>query len=429
MTDELTRASGRFLEPLDMPVPAEELAALCCGFGLDARAVDAAAGALGANHDLKYSGVRRLIGVCLAELSGALLRPDGRALVEVSVPSPGCLVMALASAARGRARFATTALLAQFFLRGLMLSAQPLDFTSCGKRRCGLNKMRERLVDEPVGRAPDMTLQFGALCDECVKTGELLDGRCPAVSCTLPRSGAGRAECTAALLKHTAEMAASRLGVEIGDADVESALETYARLMRVQARLALLNARKSRAPLYGNSLALAQSVTLMCFDGWDAPLDALETLADELEKAPAAVSGRGRLYCFYVPFMRPGIDARFRADGVDLLGNAAFLTAPQPKSADIYSLAARSLTCAAPALDVKGEARLTASAAKAAGCTAYLTGAFSFDRRMGSAVPLLRKLLLEGYGLPSYSLESDFWCENGSPMPPLERIDAICGLI
>ena len=114
---------------------------------------------------------------------------------------------------------------------------------------------------------------------------------------------------------------------------------------------------------------------------------------------------------------RPGIDARFRANGVDLMGSAAFLTAPQPKSADIYELSARALTCAAPALDVKDEARLTASAAKAAGCTAYLTGSFSFDRRMGSAVPMLRKVLLEDYGLPSYSLESDFWCESGSPMP------------
>ena len=111
------------------------------------------------------------------------------------------------------------------------------------------------------------------------------------------------------------------------------------------------------------------------------------------------------------------------------MGSAAFLTAQQPKSADIYELSARALTCAAPALDVKDEARLTASAAKAAGCTAYLTGSFSFDRRMGSAVPMLRKVLLEDYGLPSYSLESDFWCESGSPMPPNERIDAICDML
>lgn len=429
MTDELTHSAGRFLEPLDMPVTAEALARVCRGFELDSRAVDAAAGALGANHDLKYSGVRGLIGACLAELTGALLADDGRSLVEVSVPPPLCLVMALASAARGRARFATAALLAQFFLRGLMLCARPLDFTSCARRRCGLNRMRERLVADPVGCAPDMTLQFGALCDECVKTGELLSGRVPAVSCTLPRSGGGRLGYTAALLRRTAERAASRLGVEITDADAERAMGTYSRLMRVQARLALLNARRGRAPLYGNSFALAQSVVLMSFDDWEAPLAALETLADELSRAPAADAARKRVYCFYVPFTRPGTDARFRANGVDLMGNAAFLTAPQPKSADIYELSARALTGAAPALDVREEARLTASAAKAAGCSAYLTGAFAFDRRMGSAAPLLRKLLLEDYGLASYILESDFWCENGFPAQPNQRIDAICELV
>ena len=90
MTDKLILSAGRFLEPLDMPVSAETLARLCEGFGLDSRTVDAAAAELEVNHDLKYSGVRGLIGACLAELTGALLSEDGRALVEVSVPSKSC---------------------------------------------------------------------------------------------------------------------------------------------------------------------------------------------------------------------------------------------------------------------------------------------------------------------------------------------------
>lgn len=83
----------------------------------------------------------------------------------------------------------------------------------------------------------------------------------------------------------------------------------------------------------------------------------------------------------------------------------------------------------ASALGLEDEARLTARAARGCGCSAYLTGAFSFDRRMGSAVPLLRRILRERYGLGSYALESDFWAETGSPMIPLERIDAICALL
>ena len=114
---------------------------------------------------------------------------------------------------------------------------------------------------------------------------------------------------------------------------------------------------------------------------------------------------------------------------MDLLGNAAFLSAPPGAGEDIYGLSAHVLLHSASALGLEDEARLTARAARGCGCSAYLTGAFSFDRRMGSAVPLLRRILRERYGLDSYALESDFWAETGSPMIPLERVDAICALL
>lgn len=430
MTDALVRACGGFLDMLGgCAVPAEGLARLADYFELDSRRVAAAASALEENHYLGYGGVRRLLAACLEELCGALSCCGGRRLVEVSVPAPLPLVMALQRSAASRARFSTAALLAEIFLRGLMLDSRPLDGRSCGVRRCGLNRMRERLLTAPPAGDIAMTLQFGSLCDECVKTGEGFAGREKCVSCTLPRSGAQREALSAELLRLTARAACERLGVRLGEADIEHGLALYGRLMRVQARLALLNARAKRRPLCGNSFALAQTVQLCCFDDWEAPLSALETLAGELEGAPAAGEGRVRVYCFYTPFLRPGIDARFRANGVDLLGNAAFLSAPPGAGEDIYGLSAHVLLHSASALGLEDEARLTARAARGCGCSAYLTGAFSFDRRMGSAVPLLRRILRERYGLDSYALESDFWAETGSPMIPLERVDAICALL
>ena len=430
MTDALVRACGGFLDMLGgCAVPAEGLARLADYFELDSRRVAAAASALEENHDLGYGGVRRLLAACLEELCGALSCCGGRRLVEVSVPAPLPLVMALQRSAASRARFSTAALLAEIFLRGLMLDSRPLDGRSCGVRRCGLNRMRERLLTAPPAGDIAMTLQFGSLCDECVKTGEGFAGKEKCVSCTLPRSGAQREALSAELLRLTARAACERLGVRLGEADIEHGLALYGRLMRVQARLALLNARAKRRPLCGNSFALAQTVQLCCFDDWEAPLSALETLAGELEGAPAAGEGRVRVYCFYTPFLRPGIDARFRANGVDLLGNAAFLSAPPGAGEDIYGLSAHVLLHSASALGLEDEARLTARAARGCGCSAYLTGAFSFDRRMGSAVPLLRRILRERYGLGSYALESDFWAETGSPMIPLERVDAICALL
>ena len=430
MTDALVRACGGFLDMLGgCAVPAEGLARLADYFELDSRRVAAAAAALEENHDLGYGSVRRLLAACLEELCGALSCCGGRRLVEVSVPAPLPLVMALQRSAASRARFSTAALLAEIFLRGLMLDARPLDGRSCGVRRCGLNRMRERLLTAPPAGDIALALQFGSLCDECVKTGEGFAGKEKCVSCTLPRSGAQREALSAELLRLTARAACERLGVRLGEADIEHGLALYGRLMRVQARLTLLNARAKRRPLCGNSFALAQTVQLCCFDDWEAPLSALETLAGELEGAPAAGEGRVRVNCFYTPFLRPGIDARFRANGVDLLGNAAFLSAPPGAGEDIYGLSAHVLLHSASALGLEDEARLTARAARGCGCSAYLTGAFSFDRRMGSAVPLLRRILRERYGLGSYALESDFWAETGSPMIPLERVDAICALL
>ena len=297
MTDALVRACGGFLDMLGgCAVPAEGLARLADYFELDSRRVAAAAAALEENHDLGYGSVRRLLAACLEELCGALSCCGGRRLVEVSVPAPLPLVMALQRSAASRARFSTAALLAEIFLRGLMLDSRPLDGRSCGVRRCGLNRMRERLLTAPPAGDIAMTLQFGSLCDECVKTGEGFAGRGKCVSCTLPRSGAQREALSAELLRLTARAACERLGVRLGEADIEHGLALYGRLMRVQARLALLNARAKRRPLCGNSFALAQTVQLCSFDDWEAPLSALETLAGELEGAPAAGEGEGCAY-------------------------------------------------------------------------------------------------------------------------------------
>ena len=292
MTDALVRACGGFLDMLGgCAVPAEGLARLADYFELDSRRVAAAASALEENHDLGYGSVRRLLAACLEELCGALSCCGGRRLVEVSVPAPLPLVMALQRSAASRARFSTAALLAEIFLRGLMLDSRPLDGRSCGVRRCGLNRMRERLLTAPPAGDIALALQFGSLCDECVKTGEGFAGKEKCVSCTLPRSGAQREALSAELLRLTARAACERLGVRLGEADIEHGLALYGRLMRVQARLALLNARAKRRPLCGNSFALAQTVQLCCFDDWEAPLSALETLAGELEGAPAGFVG------------------------------------------------------------------------------------------------------------------------------------------
>ena len=115
-----------------------------------------------------------------------------------------------------------------------------------------------------------------------------------------------------------------RLGIKAESQHIRRAFALYARLMKAQNRLAELNRRPERRPLMGNSLALAQSVQLMSTPRAEKFIEAMELLCLELEKTPEDTAST-RYYAFYVPFMQPEVDRRFRENGVYLVGGAAFL--------------------------------------------------------------------------------------------------------
>lgn len=411
---------------------AETLAAACSHYALGPERVRRAAELLPEHHDLQYCGVRLLLGEYLREALRPFDTDDGKRVCEVSVPAPPQLVLELQSAARrGGVHFQTGALAQQVLFRGLLLSREPLDMTSCSKRRCGLNKMRERLFrDKPGGSEPELLLEFGALCDECAKTGE---GLLPAerrVCAVLPKRGAqGEREWLSLISKESARVASEaeeRLGLRRERGDGKFAAGLYSRLLRAQTELLRLCARSGRRPLCGNSLALAQTVQLMAFDEPERVADALELLCSELESAPETGEPRKRLYCFYIPFLQPELDRRFRENGVDLLGSAAFLYTTGAPGFGTGCAAAAWLSGMSIAGGLRRECRSIAEEMRRMGCCAYFTGAFAFDRWMGAPDPLRRRILAEEYGVRTLSLDSDFWCENAMFGSVLERVDNLC---
>ena len=148
-----------------------------------------------------------------------------------------------------------------------------------------LNRARHWLVHSEV--APDVVLQFGVLCDECVKCCEGEDCRTHVVNAVFPK---GTASCDDAYADAAVEMLLSAVEAELCFKPSRKgwmrALGTYLRLTKVENELAALNARHDRRPLDGNSFALAQTAELAVFCGWDGVLAALETLAGELEGRP-----------------------------------------------------------------------------------------------------------------------------------------------
>lgn len=387
-------------------------------FQLEARDIEKAAQRLPLDHDLKYEGVRRLLALCLEEFAG-LFADEAEDWCELSVPAPLCAMYALQEEA-GELRLSTKAFFAQIVLRSILLGRQPLDPSSCPKRRCGLNNMRRTLLTDIPGAVPRCLMQFGVLCDECVKIGEGLEGEPETFSLCFP---AGE-KWAKAYAEHFYERLEESLGVKPGARAFREACALYGRLLRAESDVRRLSLRRSRQLLWGNSLALAQSVQLMVSPRNREFIEALELLAVELENAPEG-GGEKRIYCFYIPFLQPDIETRFRENGVALVGSAAFLNR---KMGPDYGLAGMTRAWLDSMLLRAGPEEQCAAIARDMadwGSRIYLTGAFGFDRRLGALVPAQRRILKEKYAIDTRVLDVDFWGENAMFGSPLERVDQI----
>lgn len=387
-------------------------------FSLEPKSVQRAAELLPEYHDLKYRGVRLLLSACLQEFAD-MFSAESRQLCQVTVPAPTCAIYAIQAAAK-HIRFGSPAFFAQIVLRGILLDKRPIDPAGCAKRHCGLNTMRRRLLEEPPMKAPEYQLQFGVLCDECVKAGEAVSREIKTLSVCLP-GGAG----TRALAEDFFESVCKTLGAKPGREAFGRAFGLYCRLLAAETRIENFCRREEREPLWGNSLALAQSVLLLCPDKPERFIEALEELAGELENAPP-VKAAARLYCFYVPFLQPEIDAQFRENSVCLTGGAAFLQRKgRPGGFSLAGMTESWLSSMLIKADTTEQCAAIAGAVRDWNCRAYLTGSFAFDRRLGALLPLQRKIL-KAYNIDVKSLDADFWCENAMFGSWNQRIDQLC---
>lgn len=390
-------------------------------FGVTGEELHRAAVLLPENHDLKYKGVRLLLSACLEEFA-ALFSDGDREPCEVSVPAPPFVMYAFQKAG-GDLRFASNAFFAQIVLRGILLCREPLSLNSCAKRRCGLNLMRRRLICQPPGKEIRRQLQFGLLCDECSKLGEQLGDRAECITVSFPKHAPR--EVLSSMAEEFLERACDSLDIVLTPEHTREAFLTYSRLMKAENELLRLNGRPDRLPLYGNSLALAQSVQIMTPDRPERFISALETLTEELKTAPSS-GEEHRMYCFYVPFLRPEIDARFRKNGTVLLGNAAFLQQGKHMGLNLADMTAAWLCDMSIRGDTETECSVIAGAMDSCGCQDYLTGFFGFDRWLGANIPMQRKILRQQYGKTVKTLDADFWSENAVFGGVLDRIDLMC---
>ena len=423
--NDMVSACGKFLANLpESKCTARELATALARFGIGAVDVERAAALLPEHYDLSYAGVRMLISEYLGEFC-RIFSESGRKTCEVSVPSPQFVIMYLQSAAGDSAAFRTGALFMQVVLRSFFLFDRPFAPELTRMRMCGLNRARHWLVHSEV--APELVLQFGVLCDECVKCCEGEDCRMHIVNAVFPK---GTARCDDAYADAAVASLLSAVEAELdfkpSRKDWMRALGTYLRLVKVENELAALNARRGRRPLDGNSFALAQTVELAVFSNWEGVLAALETLAGELEVVAPSDDGLARAYCYYTPFLHPWVDALCRSRGVRLMGSAVFLNDAKPKSLTPGAMTAACLNGMNVRKDALAEAGQIAHAIQNSGCSAYVTGLFSFDRWLGPPAALHAEELSR-LGIPTFTLRGDFWSEQ--PGPGETEVESMCEAI
>lgn len=390
-------------------------------FDVSAAEIRRAAELLPENHDYQYKGVRLLLALCIEEFADSF-REDSPPLWEVTVPAPPVLVYSLQEA-RQDLRFCSSAFFAQIVLRGLLLHREPVSLFGCAKKRCGLNLMREKLFTEPPGRRPEGLLQFGVLCDECVKTGELPGMGSAAVHSLVLPKGADRGYSTAKAEGFLSELQAV-FQAELSGNVTAHAASLYGRLLRAEQRIEA-QLKKEGKTLSGNSLALAQTVQLLSARRIGRMIEALEILAGELEAAEKGPCLE-KICCFYIPFLQPEICTAFRRGGAALVGGTAFskgktaawgYTLPQMTAAWYSSMAVRGTA--------EEECAYAAAEVREWGSRCYLTGSFRFDRWLGALAPMQRKLMKERYGIDTVVLPADFWSE--SITGGLEtRIESLC---
>lgn len=391
-----------------LPECTADIAALCRGaeyFELDESAVRRAAALLPQHHALNYKGVRMLLAACIEEFAECF-SPHGAPRCEVTVPAPTCALLALQNAAGERLALSSSAFFAQIMLRGILDFGEPMSLASCAKRRCGLNVMRERLLTAPGVAAPEYQLQFSVLCDECAKVGESAGQKTQTLTACFSYGDTER------FAREFYARVEKTLGVCVTRADMQAAFALYGRLLRAQKCLEQLCRREEYEALCGNSFALAQSVMLMTTPRMERFVAALEVLAGEMKNAAARSPGMKRIYCYYIPFLQPGIDRLFRDAGAELVGGAAFCTAGTAAGFDMAQMTAAWVDTLMGRASPEAQCDIIAREMRLWHADTYLTGVFAFDRCLGASVPLQRKILREKHGIKTAVLDADFWSEN-----------------
>lgn len=413
--------------------------------------------------DIKYKGVRLMLGAWLRELIEVAKTPiykaQGKKIIYGILPAVLTPYTAFKRAGGDNVHVSFPDLLLVKLLNGFFDKADPiinkaeeLGF-SYGCRHCPLNKTRLGAFATGIIAAPDVIWSWGFNCDEGPKTDEfiqcLINEKWEYVISRLPHDTYfgeaddeyDRIAYLAKVIKKDIDKISEITGIYPTQEDFKGALMDAGRYLFKLGQLGALVCSADPIPLGGAEL-------VMCQDGTGVPMNhgykylehAIDVLMKELReevKAGRGVLPKGspKVGCYFVPYSLPWIDKLFRENGVALTFSQTLTPTksqmrPSQYMDDPYMGIAEQWLKMPLGQNMGYEAQAMIEKVRANHPDGMIMGFFDFDRWLGAHQKMCASIVEKETGVPHYYIESDFWDDREYSEEALRtRVESICQIL
>ena len=413
------------------------------------------------NWDVKYRGVRKVIGAYIREAAEVCHTPvykaEGVKIVYGILPAIANYYYAVKEAGGDKVFIAFPDLILVNVLNSFFHAAAPfLDraeeagFTY-GCRHCPLNKMRLTAYIDNIIAAPEIIWSWGFNCDEGPKTDEMIQGitgkkwkyhvsRVPHDSTFSEEEDMmeTRLKFMSDQMKLGVKAIEEATGFTITDEHLIQANKDVGRLGFKCGLLTNLCTNADPPVLGGETLTMLQQVLTVPFNtGFKYMEDAIDTLTKEIRaaiKAGEGVMPKGtpKVAIRNLPFCVPWVGKMFRDNGL-LVQFACNLTqskrqlAPPTHPEDPWLTAAEAWSRNPMCSNMKNECDSYIEKLEGYKADGMLLGFFDFDRWVGPQQKMQAKIVEETLNIPCFYIEADFWDDREYSEEALKtKIESIC---
>ena len=415
------------------------------------------------NWDIKYKGVRMMIGAYLREIAEIVDTPNKKAkgvkIVYGILPAIANYYYAVKEAGGDNVFIGFPDLMLVNTLNSFFHGAAPFlneaekqGFTY-GCRHCPLNKMRVAAYTTGTIAAPDLIWSWGFNCDEGPKTDEFIqnitgDEWNYHVS-RVPHDGHlyeqedlidERVRFMSEQMKLGIKAIENATGLTITDENMEAANKKAGQMGFKAGMLTQMCTTANPPVLGGESLTMMQQALTVPFNtGFKYLEPAMDVLIKEVRAAIKAGEGvmpkdTPTVGYYNLPFCVPWVGKFFRDNGVIGTFSHALtqskLEQSPPAYDDPWLIAAQMWSRNGMCRNLKGEAESISEKVISCDADGLVLGFFDFDRWLGASHKVIAKMVEENTGVPVYYLEADFWDDRDySPEALKTRIESICQII